>query len=104
MPIYPVPSMNPHCRCRTDSRQVLCRTGHLLECHYPYSCELAACGHLDRYYGLAEQELAHYRALRAAARARLERLDMDGYALDAQGELVAVPFDDAALGQEGDTA
>ena len=27
----------------------LCPTGHLLECHYPDTCDIAQCQHLERY-------------------------------------------------------
>lgn len=26
-----------------------CQTGHMLECHYPYNCQQAACSHLHKY-------------------------------------------------------
>lgn len=39
---------NPGCVCTTAAQAVLCKTGHLLECHYPQSCESARCSHWQR--------------------------------------------------------
>jgi hypothetical protein len=36
---------NPKCVCPTALAAILCMTGHLLECHYPLSCEEAQCEH-----------------------------------------------------------
>ncbi len=39
---------NPECVCETTAAALLCRTGHLLECHYPKTCEEARCSHWQR--------------------------------------------------------
>lgn len=31
--------------CRTTIACMLCPYGHMLECHHPYTCEEAECGH-----------------------------------------------------------
>lgn len=55
---YPEPSENPVCQCRGNPmRAFFCQTGHMLECHYPYDCKTAACGHLHKY-DLNSAELA----------------------------------------------
>jgi hypothetical protein len=39
---------DPNCQCTTVAAALLCRTGHLLECHFPQSCESAQCSHWQR--------------------------------------------------------
>jgi len=46
MPTFPPPATNPYCRCPTPRDMAVCTTGHVTECHYPYTCPAAACGHL----------------------------------------------------------
>ena len=36
---------NPECVCDTVAKALACATGHLMECHYPKSCEAARCRH-----------------------------------------------------------
>lgn len=36
---------NPKCVCPTPMAAMFCMTGHMLECHYPMSCEESECGH-----------------------------------------------------------
>ncbi len=49
MPIYPPPSENPRCQCTLPFDQFFCPMGHMTECHHPYSCDEAGCGHLEHY-------------------------------------------------------
>ena len=43
---HPLAYDNPNCQCRKEGRNpMFCMTGHLLECHYPQSCEEANCSH-----------------------------------------------------------
>lgn len=50
MPLYPHPSENPLCKCKGDKlMSVLCPYGHLHQCHHPYDCASAGCGHLYKY-------------------------------------------------------
>lgn len=46
-PNYPPPGRNPHCiLCNGDPAKVrVCRYGHVEQCHYPYTCDAAACSH-----------------------------------------------------------
>jgi hypothetical protein len=47
---YPTPDKNPLCQCvGNPMRAFWCQTGHMLECHFPYDCQDAACGHLVKY-------------------------------------------------------
>lgn len=39
---------NPACVCPTAHAAMFCATGHMLECHYPMSCEQADCEHYRR--------------------------------------------------------
>ncbi len=36
---------NPDCQCFNPMAAMVCPTGHMLECHYPLSCEEAECDH-----------------------------------------------------------
>lgn len=56
---YPDPKSNPVCQCKDNPMKAFwCTTGHMLECHYPYDCQQAACSHL-RKYDFTEQDIAH---------------------------------------------
>lgn len=69
---YAPPSEAPVCRCHAaGSPGMFCPTGHMLECHYPLTCEAAGCGHLQRYDSYSAAELD---ALAAAANARLKAM------------------------------
>lgn len=37
--------VQPECHCYNGLQATLCMTGHILECHYPLSCEQAQCDH-----------------------------------------------------------
>ena len=39
---------NPVCICSTVGQVLACATGHLMDCHYPQSCESARCSHWQR--------------------------------------------------------
>ncbi len=47
MPLFK--TANPHCQCGNAMRAFFCHTGHLTECHYPLTCQLAQCGHMASY-------------------------------------------------------
>lgn len=62
---YPQPDQNPNCLCQgAPMAAFFCRFGHMLECHYPYDCQRAACSHLHSY-GFDETKI---KDLEAAAR------------------------------------
>jgi hypothetical protein len=47
---YPEPNLNPKCQCRDNPAKAFwCRFGHMTECHFPYDCKTAGCGHLFKY-------------------------------------------------------
>ena len=48
---YSPPDQVPVCPCRDRGglAPMFCPTGHLLECHYPLTCDVASCGHLPNY-------------------------------------------------------
>lgn len=49
MTTYPPPGQNPKCVCPNLFAAFFCTTGHMLECHYPMSCDEAQCSHLAGY-------------------------------------------------------
>jgi hypothetical protein len=50
VPSYPMPNENAACQCRGNPMKAFgCPWGHMLECHFPYTCEQAGCEHLGRY-------------------------------------------------------
>lgn len=51
---------NPNCVCFSFPAAFGCPTGHMLECHYPLSCDEAGCDHLARY-GVHGDRLAEAR-------------------------------------------
>jgi hypothetical protein len=58
MPQYPPPDKNPRCQCWPNlMRAFFCSTGHMLECHYPMTCDEAKCSHLAGYVDPAEDGL-----------------------------------------------
>lgn len=53
---YPPPEENKLCQCQGNPMKAFfCGTGHMTECHYPYPCTTAACGHLHKYDFSQEQ-------------------------------------------------
>lgn len=43
---YPDPEHNPICQCYPNMMSCMfCPYGHMLECHYPMTCEEAECDH-----------------------------------------------------------
>lgn len=45
---HPLAYDTPNCNCRKlGLNPMFCMTGHLLECHYPYSCEEVNCSHFQ---------------------------------------------------------
>lgn len=52
---YPPWGENPNCTCTNPMQAFFCMTGHLTECHYPYTCQQAECSHY-----LAELEAEDY--------------------------------------------
>ena len=58
---YAPPEDVPVCPCREAGgiAHMFCPTGHMVECHHPLPCDIAACGHLPRYYDdMTEAEMA----------------------------------------------
>lgn len=59
---YAPPDHVPLCRCRASSAGAaaafFCHTGHMTECHYPLSCDQAACSHLTRYDDYTQEQLS----------------------------------------------
>ena len=54
---YPPPGENPECRCCPNlAAAFFCQTGHMLECHYPLTCDEARCSHLAKYDGYSPDE------------------------------------------------
>lgn len=45
-----------NCKCETPLAALLCLTGHMLECHYPLTCEQANCSHFQRREGTQEKD------------------------------------------------
>jgi hypothetical protein len=39
---------NPKCICAHPMAPTFCPYGHMLECHYPHTCEEAGCSHYQR--------------------------------------------------------
>lgn len=75
---YVPPEGAPVCPCRESGglSSMFCPTGHLLECHYPLGCDMAACGHLPRYYeDMTEAEMASREELAEGALRTLARAD-----------------------------
>ena len=55
MPVYSEPAANRFCQCASPREAADCTTGHGIECHYPFDCPTAGCGHLWLYdYSPAE--------------------------------------------------
>lgn len=78
MPNYPEPVLNPHCKCRGNPLlMMMCPTGHMLECHWPYDCESAGCNHLCKY-GYTPEEV---QMLQARADGQIERGELPPYGL-----------------------
>ena len=47
---YPPPDFHPDCHCAGQPmRAFYCSTGHLTECHWPMTCDVARCSHLAAY-------------------------------------------------------
>jgi hypothetical protein len=80
---YPAPEENPFCQCKGNSRRAFwCRHGHVLECHYPYTCREAGCSHLEN---LAASERER---LEASAKEALAKGKRAPYYLDSSGQIV----------------
>lgn len=43
-----LPAANPKCVC-SPMQAMFCVYGHMLECHFPLTCDQAHCSHLARY-------------------------------------------------------
>ena len=46
---YVNPSEAEMCVCPNALAATFCSTGHSLECHFPLTCDMAACSHLEKY-------------------------------------------------------
>jgi len=82
---YPAPEANPLCKCRRNpSRLFWCKYGHLVECHYPFTCLEAGCDHLEKY------KLGRVKLIQAKEAARKALLDgiLAPYDNDADGNIV----------------
>jgi len=92
---YPTPTDNPGCQCGADGlKSFWCAFGHMTECHFPYSCVDAACGHLHKYDYTAEA-IAN---LEARARQRSAAGELSPYTFDEAGNvIIAGPEPEARL-------
>jgi hypothetical protein len=82
---YPAPEANPLCRCKRDpSRCFWCKHGHLVECHYPFTCLEAGCDHLEKY------KLGPVQLIQAKAAARKALWDgrLAPYSTDQDGKII----------------
>ena len=86
MPQYPQREANLRCACPDSRAAVACLMGHATECHAPFDCPTAACGHLW-IYNLTPAEIAD---LQRKALATIRASEF--YTLDTQGE-IARPYD-----------
>ena len=43
------------CVCATPAAAMRCAYGHMLECHYPLTCEQANCSHYRRTFAPGEE-------------------------------------------------
>ena len=77
---YPPPGANPHCKCTNPMQAFFCFTGHMLECHYPYACDVAGCCHLLKYDFSHEEALE----LQIEARRKMEAGKLPPYPLPGQ--------------------
>ena len=61
---YARPESTPICPCHDrGSNPADCETGHVSECHYPFDCRVAACGHFPHHeYTELESEAIERRA------------------------------------------
>ncbi len=94
---YPDPDHNPACQCRGNPLAAFwCQFGHMLECHYPYTCARAACSHLESYDFSQEQ----IRELTEETQAAILAGQMPPYQLDEQGNVVVGANTEAVNGNE----
>jgi hypothetical protein len=85
MPDYPRPDHHPLCQCRGNPmRAFVCLSGHMLECHYPYSCGVAGCGHLAQYE-FGPEEVA---VIQRRARERMQAGKLPPYELGQDDQAV----------------
>lgn len=88
---YPPMSQNPLCRCAqrgpmAGMAAMFCLCGHMTECHYPFTCEEAACGHLHAY-GFEDEEIER---LEDQARELITAGLRPPYVLDSEGNVIVV--------------
>lgn len=88
---YPPMDQNPLCRCAqrgpmAGMAAMFCLCGHMTECHWPFTCEEAACGHLQAY-GFADEEIER---LEAEARQLINEGLRPPYVLDPDGNVLVV--------------
>lgn len=60
-----------------------CASGHLTECHFPFTCAQAGCGHLARYDVEPDEAVR----LEAEAAERIRRGEQRPYQLDDDGQI-----------------
>jgi len=96
---YPPPEENPNCKCKDSTLAAFfCDHGHILECHYPFTCSQAACSHLHNY-DLSREEKDR---LTDEVRAAIERGERKPYRVDEHGN-VWIEYCSCTLG-DGPTA
>lgn len=82
---YPSPKLNPKCLCKDNPHKAFwCKTGHMLECHYPYTCQQAACSHLAKY----DFNEADIRMAEAGATMAIRAGKMPPYEFDSAGNII----------------
>jgi hypothetical protein len=90
---YPDPQTNPICQCKDNPMQAFfCPFGHMLECHYPYECQQAACSHL-RKYDFEEQDI---QLLEKQARDASNNNQLEPYIFDEYGNASVKASDEPA--------
>jgi hypothetical protein len=81
---YPDPDHNPACQCKGNPlRAFWCQFGHMLECHFPYTCTEAGCGHLERY----DFEPEELERLQQEARGAIVAGQLPPYQLDENSQI-----------------
>lgn len=88
---YPPMNQNPLCRCAergplAGMAAMFCRCGHMTECHFPFTCQEAACAHLSGY-DFAPEEIEK---LEASAYQKVASGQRAPYALDEAGSVIVM--------------
>ena len=103
---YASPQNTEACQCRgqTGLPQIFCTTGHITECHFPFSCTEAACNHLPEYDQISTEKTQRLEAtakeiFSIAAQPQCEKCS--GMGLRQITETILVPGIDPPNGEQG---